>query len=224
MKTFTRFKVFVVSLYPVSYSYFDMDRNELKQMVVEQAQQAFMQKGIKAVKMDDLAAQMSISKRTLYEWFGDKKNLLKECIRMHYEKEREAMNGIVATSENILEIILKSYERRLEQLHQINFQYYQEVWSQPDLVACYHESEELSSQRICDAMRSGVKQGLFREDVNYQVFDLLFSNQFRLLYETDAWKKFPPAEIFRSIVLVNVRGILTEKGQRLMETFLENKR
>lgn len=48
------------------------DREELKLRVVETASKSFMTLGIKAVHMDDIASSLSISKRTLYELFGDK--------------------------------------------------------------------------------------------------------------------------------------------------------
>lgn len=59
------------------------DREELKLRVVETASKSFMTLGIKAVHMDDIASSLSISKRTLYELFGDKEELLLEVFRFY---------------------------------------------------------------------------------------------------------------------------------------------
>ena len=47
-----------------------------KERIVEQTMEMFVTQGIKSVRMDDIARQLSISKRTLYEMFGDKEELL----------------------------------------------------------------------------------------------------------------------------------------------------
>ena len=51
----------------------------LKERVVAKASMLFMRNGIKSVTMDNIAGQMGISKRTLYENFRDKDELLMEC-------------------------------------------------------------------------------------------------------------------------------------------------
>lgn len=52
------------------------EHNLHKEKIVAQAMQIFLKQGIKAVRMDDIAQMMGISKRTLYELFGDKETLL----------------------------------------------------------------------------------------------------------------------------------------------------
>ena len=47
-----------------------------KERIIEQAMHMFVSQGIKSVRMDDIAQMMGISKRTLYELFGDKETLL----------------------------------------------------------------------------------------------------------------------------------------------------
>lgn len=54
-------------------------RKELKGKILEVALCEFKQKGIRAVKMDDIARMLTISKRTLYEIYPNKEELLLEC-------------------------------------------------------------------------------------------------------------------------------------------------
>jgi AcrR family transcriptional regulator len=54
------------------------DKDILRARITEQAKQAFSAYGIKAVRMDDIAAAEGISKRTLYELYADKEALLLE--------------------------------------------------------------------------------------------------------------------------------------------------
>lgn len=51
-------------------------RQSLKDKILETSMKMFQEKGIRAVKMDDIANRLSISKRTLYEIYDDKERLL----------------------------------------------------------------------------------------------------------------------------------------------------
>lgn len=61
-------------------------RETLKGKILTAAMAAFTKKGIKAVKMDDIAAALSISKRTLYELYENKEDLLLEGIKRYNKK------------------------------------------------------------------------------------------------------------------------------------------
>lgn len=76
---------------------------ELRERIIMTATEAFTLKGIKCITMDDIAAALGISKRTLYEVFADKESLLKECI-LHKQAERDKyLQAIYEQSNNVLE-------------------------------------------------------------------------------------------------------------------------
>ena len=59
---------------------------ELRNRIIDKAAVLFTRHGIKSVTMDYIASQMGISKRTLYENFKDKDQLLLECILMRLKR------------------------------------------------------------------------------------------------------------------------------------------
>lgn len=61
-------------------------RIELPEKILNIAMQEFLHRGIKSVKMDDIANLSGISKRTLYEIYSNKEELLLECVRKHEEE------------------------------------------------------------------------------------------------------------------------------------------
>ena len=63
-----------------------MDKTVVKEHIVLAAAKSFAQKGVKTVRMDDIAAGLSISKRTLYELFHDKEDLLLDVMKLHREE------------------------------------------------------------------------------------------------------------------------------------------
>ena len=56
-------------------------RENLRNKILNTAMTLFKQRGIKAVRMDDIATEMGISKRTLYEIYSNKEDLLYECVK-----------------------------------------------------------------------------------------------------------------------------------------------
>ena len=70
------------------------DKTVVKEHIVLAAAKSFAQKGVKTVRMDDIAAGLSLSKRTLYELFHDKEDLLLDVMKLHREEMQEYMNAI----------------------------------------------------------------------------------------------------------------------------------
>lgn len=96
------------------------DKVKLKEQIVETAMEAFTKLGIRCVRMDDIALSLSISKRTLYELFRDKENLLLEGLRMQQQQVNEAMIEVTTRTENVLEVIFAFYKRKLSELCNLN--------------------------------------------------------------------------------------------------------
>lgn len=87
------------------------NRSELRNEVLQQAVKAFFSLGIRNVHMDDIAASLSISKRTLYELFQDKRQLLLEVMRFQRNEMHDYMAKIASKAENALEVIFAFYEK-----------------------------------------------------------------------------------------------------------------
>ena len=64
--------------------------------------------GVKSVRMDDVASDLGMSKRTLYEMFGDKEELLSESILYMMEQRQKDIYDKVAGCDNMVEVLLKS--------------------------------------------------------------------------------------------------------------------
>lgn len=87
------------------------NRSELRNLVLKQAAKAFFSQGIRTVHMDDIAASLSISKRTLYELFHDKQQLLLEVLCFQRNEMHAHMEKIASKAENALEVIFAFMKR-----------------------------------------------------------------------------------------------------------------
>jgi AcrR family transcriptional regulator len=79
-----------------------------KEIVVREAAKMFLSEGIKSVRMDDIARGLSVSKRTLYELFGDKEELIYEAICHYVEEAHTRRSLILQDVDNELEAMLVS--------------------------------------------------------------------------------------------------------------------
>ena len=77
-----------------------------KENIIHYAAKMFVEQGIKAVRMDDIAQELSISKRTLYELFNDKEELIYQSIRHYLEDSRERRMEHISNIDNPLEVMV----------------------------------------------------------------------------------------------------------------------
>ena len=203
------------------------DKKEIREQIVETAQQLFIEHGIKDVKMDDIAAQLSISKRTIYELFNDKEQLLREVLELQNEKMRENGKEIIRSSKHILEIILKLYNLHFELLKKVNSKFFAELSKYPEICKEKQSKEKQNAKKFCAWMEMGRQQGLFREDADFEILVFILKRDLATILEakmqtghTDL-KKYTPDELGRKLILFYLRGISTPKGQKIIEEYLK---
>ena len=128
-------------------------RQSLKVKILETATKAFLSRGIKAVKMDDIASALSISKRTVYEIYGDKESLLFECIKDGHEKRHREMTEF-AEQHNVMETVLEVYRRKVEEFSTVNHAFYEDVQLYPQVMDYVEEKRQSSHQYFISFIRA----------------------------------------------------------------------
>ncbi|WP_455674274.1 TetR/AcrR family transcriptional regulator [Phocaeicola sp.] len=198
------------------------DKTVVKEHVVAAAAKAFMEKGVKTVRMDDIAAGLSISKRTLYELFHDKEDLLLDVVKLHREEMQKYMEGIASKAENVLEVILCFYQRSAQDFQNTNRKFFEDMEKYPKVVAYIAESRRENLDAAMEFYQKGVNQGIFRKEVNYDIVRAMVSEQMDILVSSELCKSYSLAEIYETVVFMHMRGISTEKGLKIVDDFLQN--
>lgn len=194
-----------------------------RRLVVKAASRLFREQGIKAVRMDDIAKDLSMSKRTLYELFSDKEELLLECIVAHLKAKDRQLQKKISSSENVLEVLLYSMKQVLEELRGVSIVFYRDMSLYAGVAELVQKRREERYKRFVEAFKMGVSQGIFREEINFSILQLLIDTQLHMLFETNKWQQFSLSEMYKTIILVSVRGVCTLEGQRMMDDYLQNK-
>lgn len=195
-------------------------RQELREKIIIAAGELFAKEGIRSITMDDIAASFGISKRTLYELFSDKEALLIECIRRNIKIEEAYMREQTAQSLNVLEILLKRYQRSIERFHATSKKFFDDIMKYPRAYEQLKNGNNRTTEDAVNFFKEGVRQGYFREDVNFPIVSHLLRTQMDILIESDICKTYPFLDVYESIMFTFLRGISTEKGVRELERFI----
>jgi len=199
-------------------------RDELSDMIVDWAMQAFTTKGIKDVTMNDVSTALGISKRTLYEVFPDKESLLISCIHKNEQIVQAFLKEILSTARNVLEMVLHVYQISITRLQNINPSFFTEILKYQRAYRLYMDYREETAARSFHYFQEGVDQGIFRPDVNYTIVNELIRSQFKLLIDTKIYRKYSFVEVLESIIFTFLRGICTVQGAKILDTFINEYR
>mgnify|MGYP003303263064 CR=1 FL=1 len=202
-------------------------KEDTRNLIVETAMQLFWEKGIKEVKMDDIASLLSVSKRTIYEFFNDKEQLLLEALKLEHKKMREVAKERIRGAKHILEIILILYTLYFEKLKIINTKFFKEIEKYPNICKRNREREKKNNKKFLAWMEMARRQGLFRDDANFEVLSYILHRDLEAIIavkkqdEPSELSKYSWDELGRFLILFYLRGISTPKGQEVIEEYLK---
>ncbi len=192
---------------------------DLKERIVEEASKLFFHKGIKSITMNDIASHMSISKRTLYEIFNDKEELLAVCVDKSMAQGDCEMEKLIKDSRNVIEAMMNIYAKLLTEIHQVNKSALYDLRKyHPKIYKKIENRQKEDIERFIPYFEKGVEEGLMENDINFGVLLSLLQAQFRMLMEGDflPTDKYPIEEFIRAIILNFTRGIATPKGDKII--------
>ena len=199
-------------------------RTDIRNHVVAVAIKAFREEGIKSVTMDEIARRLSISKRTLYQLFEDKEKLLLTCVSTVTREEMERMERLAASTDNVLELLLRDFEVKLNDFKHISHLFYDEMTKYPRVSAFIEQQRTAHVQKAVDFLQRGVDQGLFLPGINFDIVYNIVSRQLEYAAGHDFLRKYSPLELFLNYVFLYLRGCTTLKGAAMMDAFLKKYR
>jgi AcrR family transcriptional regulator len=200
---------------------------DYKQKIIEEASAMFRTYGIRAVTMDMLASSMGISKRTIYEVFKDKDELLKGVIKWMSQKQKEVMKMILDESDSVIEAVYKMFDLMMDHLQKMTpaFQldmkkFQKKILENPGE---YHDLPYYSNNT--EILRRGIEEGVFREDIDIDITNKCMLEVAKMSNDQDV---FPPEDFLKKDVIRNfyvnyLRGISTPKGLELIDIYERNR-
>lgn len=187
-------------------------RQELKGKILVTAMMMFKCHGIKRVKMDDIAQALSISKRTLYEIYENKEQLLCEGVIYEHQVRTERLRQFAENAHNEMEVVMEVIRLNLLYLGEINPLFFSELQKYDRVVKYLQEQHEERRSHSIRFVQSGVEHGYFRDDLNYDIISKMSDAVMNHVMMTKMYEEYPVSEIYKHYVNIVFKGICTEKG------------
>ena len=188
-------------------------RYELRERILRKAMCLFKQRGVKNVKMDDISQALGISKRTLYETYDNKEQLLLEGVKMDNEQRRHELDDFINEKpRNEIEIMVKFVRMQMAELKDINPLFFRELSRYKPIVAYLDQCKEAQTSHTINFIRKGVEHGYFKSSLNYEIVLEMGEAMMNHVMENKIYERFPMREIFYNYVSVLMRGYCTDKG------------
>ena len=187
-------------------------RQELKGKILVTAMSLFKREGIKRVKMDDIAQALSISKRTLYETYENKEQLLCEGVIYEHQLRQEQLRQFTEQAENEIEVVMEFIRQEIVLLGGVNPLFFSELAKYKRVVELLNEEHEQKRLHSMEFVKRGVEKGYFRSDINYDIVTKMSDAVVQHVMMTRMYEEYPLSEIFRNHVDILFRGICTDKG------------
>jgi AcrR family transcriptional regulator len=197
---------------------------EIKERIIENASVLFFQNGIKSMTMSDIANDLGISKRTLYEVFRDKEELLDKCIEAHMLKADLEIEALVTNSEDTIDVLMRIYVKHLNKMRSVNKSVLHDLKKYHSTIYKKIECKQKEGMHnFIPLFERGVEQGLIRDDINCEILIWLLKSQFRALMEDDYMPtdKYSTDEFVSAIIFNFIRGIATPLGNEKVDNIIE---
>lgn len=196
-------------------------KQQLQQLILDKAMSMFKAHGLKNVKMDDLAQSLSISKRTLYELYANKEQLLFEGLVRDNERNQRELMTYAAQGRNEIEIVVLALRLKLNEVSHVNPLFFSELVKYVRVKAYLQDRFEEGRRQSIDFFLKGVEHGYFRKGVNYELIAQMSDAVTNYVMEKKMYEIYPLSEIFENYIHVQLRGLCTAKGLEVLDRLMK---
>jgi len=192
-----------------------------KELIIEKATKLFVQNGVKTVTIDKIVKELHTSKRSLYNHFDDKIDLLRACLADYHTKVKEENEAIIKSSENVIEAMGNLHQQIIRRSYDVNPNFFDDImYYYPGLLhESYRNTGKYAHQQLVFLAEWGIRDGIFQKDMDVDVVGKTVLALLKLLKNNN---QFPVSEYSKErltfgIIVPYMRGLCTLKGIKLLE-------
>lgn len=196
----------------------------MKERILAEAERLFWKYGVRSVTMEDIAKELGISKKTIYQHFNDKEQILSQVIENKMGRNQSEMMCMAIDSDNPVEEILQVLDMFQKHADQVSpnllmdiKRYYPQAFA---LFQGYKESQIMQS--ILDNIQKGIFQGVYRSDIKPAILARLRVEQIELAFDNNLFPtdQYSMHDVQSELIHHFVRGMLTEKGFTIYNQYI----
>jgi len=199
-----------------------------KERIIEVSLKQFLEHGIKQMTIQKLIEPLGLSTKTVYKYFADKEDLLKQCLFLHYTELTERITLLEKAMSNPVDGILLFYYELFKIDFGINHTFYYDLnFYYPQLQDLILENfSSIGIVKLKSIIVEGLEEGFFIRDVKP---DILFETMMVLYTSITRNNKLKELNYLPNVLMENtlvayIRGICTEKGLISFDDYQKSKK
>jgi AcrR family transcriptional regulator len=200
-----------------------MEESDIKDKILKGAMELFMKYGVRSVSMDDIARHLSVSKKTIYQYFADKDDVVTLVAQNHLEKGRSEFESLCENSKNAIYEMFRISMWLKKGVQEMNpsllfdlKKYHAKAWN----VWLDHKYKFIHDS-VVKNLRQGIEEGYYRKDIRPEVLAVVRIEMVQLGFDERAFPQdqFDLSEVRMQIFDHFIHGLLTDKGRKLYEKY-----
>ena len=187
---------------------------DLRAKILKTSGELFFKFGIRSVSIDDICNELHISKKTFYTVFKQKDELIVELLDAMRQKKEKDYQLVLTPSVNVLDLLMQSFktlrQHSMEKHLAFGFdleKFYPELWHERQVML-----KEMDLKYMAQMLRTGIEQGMYREDLNIEATAVLLANLIPNVLKDLMQVSMNTAQRVDFVLDMIVRMICNEKG------------
>lgn len=198
---------------------------DIKENIATVSAKLFLQFGIRSVSMDDIASEMGISKKTIYQSFKDKNELVESILSNIISHNVQHCSSCLKDSDDAVQEAVLNLDFVIEIFKSMNANVLYDMKKyHPKAYALFqkHKNEFILNMTVKNLER-GVREGLFRSEINIPIIARLRVEAIASMFEPDIRNSVQQSmlEIQKEIMMHFLFGVVNSKGLKLLNKYLK---
>ena len=200
---------------------------EAKDRILQKAHELFYRYGVRSVSMDDIAVPLGMSKKTLYQYYQDKEELVGAVFLTVMEQNRTHCLRDVDIAENAIHEIFLAFDRVQEMFATMNPSILYELQKYHPRV--YDQFKKFKNEFLYNIIKANLERGLeeelYRDDIDVDVLTRFRLHSIMLAFNAEVFFADPTKMVHIEQQLLEhfLYGLATAKGVKLIQKYKQQR-
>lgn len=196
---------------------------EARERILVKAHELFTRYGFRRVTMDEIAIKTGMSKKTIYQYFENKDEIVNAVVEEHINKSCTVCEQQTNKADNAVHEIFLNIESLQQMIGEMDHTILEDLekFFPAAFVKLHQHKHEYFAKKVKENLLNGIKEGFYRENLNIDIISKLRVETVFLAFRQDVFphQKFSMAEVQKEILEHYLYGLCTNEGQKQIKKY-----
>lgn len=201
---------------------------EVKDRILEKAADLFMKYGIRSITMDEIASQLGISKKTIYQFFTDKDEIVEGVIDKEIHRNQDECRRFKGNAENAIHEVFIALEEMEDMLKAMNplIMYDLEKYHPKAYKKFKNHKYQFMYAVIKENLERGIREENYREDIDIDIVSRQRIESAFMGFNQDLFphNRYRVPEVSYELAMLYLHSVASPKGKKLIEKYLTERK